>query len=365
MHFMSRFPKNILELKPYVAGKTIDEVKEQFKPERIAKLASNENRLGYSASVEKAISRAIKSLNNYPDPASELLKEAIARRNEVSEEEVLVAAGSESIISILCRTCFNQNENAVTADATFVGFFVQTSVMGVDLKKVPVTDEYKFDVDALLQAIDDKTKMVYIANPNNPTGTYINNSEYTKLLKELPDDVLLIVDEAYFEYAKDVKDYPQTLESRKENVIIIRTFSKAYGLAGIRIGYAIADKEVISQMMKTKLTFEPTALAQAAALAAFNDEVFIDDSVKLVQKGRERFYEFFDKNNVNYCRSVSNSVMMILETEAAAARFTQKMLENGVILRQIGAFGLPNCVRITIGTEEDMQQFESVFKKIM
>lgn len=364
MHLIKRFPENILELKPYVAGKTIEEVKEHYKPERIAKLASNENRLGYSKSVENTISRAAKNLNNYPDPSSEDLREAIAQRNRISKDEILVAAGSESIISILCRTCFKPGENAVTANATFVGFFVQAGVIGIDIQKVSVTDNYKFDVDGILNSINDQTTAVYIANPNNPTGTYIHQSEYEKLIDGVPDDVLIIMDEAYYEYAKGVVDYPDVLNSPSKNVIILRTFSKAYGLAGLRIGYAIADKDIITQMMKTKLTFEPTALAQAAALAAYGDQQFIEQSVDTVVKGREKLYNFFDSQNVKYCRSVSNSVMMILENEQDASKFTQKMLEKGVILRQIDAFGLPNCVRITIGTEADMDHFENAFTAI-
>lgn len=364
MHLIKRFPENILELKPYVAGKTIEEVKDQYNPERIAKLASNENRLGCSKSVETAIIRAVKNLNNYPDPASEDLREAIAIRNKISKDQILVAAGSESIISILCRTCFKPGENAITANATFVGFFVQAGVRGIEVQKIPVTDDYKYDVEGILNAINDQTKAIYIANPNNPTGTYIHQSEYEKLINGVPDNVLIFMDEAYYEYAKDVADYPDVLNSRSKNVIILRTFSKAYGLAGLRIGYAIADEEIITQMMKTKLTFEPTSTAQAAALAAYKDHQFIDKSIELVLSGRQRLYNFFDSQNVPYCRSVSNSVMMILDTEKQASDFTQKMLENGVILRQIGAFGLPNCVRITIGTKEDMDHFEKVFKEI-
>lgn len=364
MSITNRFPSNILNLKPYVAGKTIEEVKKEFQLERIAKLASNENRLGCSSSAEKAVLQAFKTVNNYPSPAADELRLAIAEKNRVDADEVIVAAGSESIISILCRTCFKNDEHAITADATFVGFFVQAGVRGIELNKVPITKDYRFDIDGILGEINDKTKMVYIANPNNPTGTYLTKTEYQQLVDGVPEDVLLIVDEAYYEYAKSVVDYPHALDSRKENVIILRTFSKAYGLAGMRIGYAIADRKLITEMMKTKLTFEPTALAQAAALAAYHDEDFITKSVEVVDKGRERLYSFFDQQNISYRKSISNSVMMIFDSENEAADYTQKMLENGVILRQIGAFGLPNCVRITIGTEDDMQHFENVHKKI-
>lgn len=364
MNVRELFPENILQVKPYVAGKTIEEVKDLYNPDRIAKLASNENRLGCSKLVKNFVIEALSDVQNYPSPSAKKLKSAIAERNNLSKEEVIVAAGSESILSILCRTCFKNDENAVTADATFVGFFVQAGVRGIDVKKVPITDNYRYDVERILDAIDNKTKMVYIANPNNPTGTYLPSPDFEKLVQEVPGDVILVVDEAYYEYAKDVVDYPSALDFRRENMVILRTFSKAYGLAGLRIGYGIADEDIIVQMMKTKLTFEPTALAQAAALAAYSDEDFIHKTTELVKQGRERLYKFFDKHNVNYCTSAANSVMMILDNEEEASAFTQKMLENGVILRQVGAFGLPNCVRITIGTEKDMDQFEEVFEKI-
>jgi histidinol-phosphate aminotransferase len=358
-------PTNIEHLKPYVAGKTIAEVVEQYHPAKIAKLASNENRLGCSSAVAGAVQSALATIHDYPDPIARKLRAEIARKNGVKPAQVMLASGSESILSILCRTFFLNHENAVTADATFVGFFVQAGVRGVELKKVPVTEDYKFDVDGMLAAIDENTKMVYLANPNNPTGTYLNKPEYQKLVSGIPESVILIADEAYFEYAKDVDDYPHALDYFNSNVIILRTFSKAYGLAGFRIGYCIAEEHLITEMLKTKLTFEPTACAQAAALAAYGDEQHLSNSVDVVMKGRERLYTFFDEHDIRYAPSISNSVMMICENEDEAISFTQKMLEEGVILRRINAFGLPNCVRITIGLEDEMDHFEESFKKVM
>lgn len=354
-------PKNISRLKPYVAGKTIADVKKQYNPVRISKLASNENRLGCSVLVKDAILDALREIQDYPDPVSQKLRYEIAFQKGVNENEVLVAAGSESIISIICRTFFNDHEHAVTAEATFVGFFVQAGIRGAEVKKVPLTREYKFDVKAILETVNPDTKMVYIANPNNPTGTYLNKTEYKYLLEKLPPHVLLIADEAYFEYATVVEDYPDSVQNRQNNVIILRTFSKAYGLAGFRIGYAIADSAIISEMTKTKLTFEPTTLAQAAALASLRDTEFIKKSVQAVDDGRARLYRFFDDHEVEYVKSISNSVMMILDDEETAMNFTQKMLEQGVILRRVHAFGLPHCIRITIGTEKEMDHFEQSF----
>lgn len=354
-------PKNIEILKPYVAGKTIAEVVDLYKPQKVAKLASNENRLGCSPKVKAAIDEAFKQIQDYPDPVARKLKAAIAERNNVKPENVILAAGSESIISILCKTFFLNKENAITAEATFVGFFVQIGVRGVHLKKIPITSDYKYDLKAIANAIDENTKMVYIANPNNPTGTYNTKEEFDDFIEKVPEDVLVVVDEAYYEYAKDVKDYPRALSYDQNNIIVLRTFSKAYGLAGFRVGYAIAHEDLIKNMMKTKLTFEPTTLGQAAALAAYHDDEFLRESIAVVEKSKTRLYKFFDEHNVNYMPSISNSVMMIMPSEEEAIDFTQKMLEKGVILRRINAFGLPNCIRITVGLPGEMEHFEKSF----
>ncbi|WP_445664559.1 histidinol-phosphate transaminase [Fodinibius sp. AD559] len=361
----SLVPVNIRDLSPYVAGKTIAEVEEEYQPPQISKLASNENRLGCSPNVKHEVVKAMQEIQDYPDPISRQLREVLAEQNNVQPENIMIAAGSESVIANLCRTFFLNHEEAITADATFVGFFVQANIRGVSINRVPVTDDYRFDLEAVADCISDRTKMIYIANPNNPTGTYITDSEFERFMRKVPRDVLVVMDEAYYEYAKEVADYPHSLDYDYDNVITLRTFSKAYGLAGFRIGYAIASEKIISEMMKTKLTFEPTTPAQAAALAALGDQQFLKKTKDVVEEGKNRLYQFFEKHHVNYVPSISNSVMMILPDEQQAIDFTQAMLEEGVILRRINAFGLPNCVRITIGRKKEMSHFERSFKKVM
>lgn len=354
-------PDNIRDLKPYVAGKTIAEVQEAFNPPRISKLASNENRLGCSPLVKPAVNDAIEEIQDYPDPISRKLRTKLAAENGVAEENIIIAAGSESIIANLCRTFFEDHELAITANATFVGFFVHANIHGVSMEKIPVTGEYKFDLDAMVEAITDRTKMIYIANPNNPTGTYITKDEFEIFMGKVPSDVIVIMDEAYYEYANNVGDYPNSSTYGYDNVLTLRTFSKAYGLAGFRIGYAIGHEELIGNMMKTKLTFEPTALAQVAADVAMDDSGFLQESIRVVEEGKKRLYDFFESHNAKYIPSISNSVMLILEDEQSAIDFTESMLKRGVILRRINAFGLPNCIRITIGTEDDMKHFEEAY----
>lgn len=357
-------PANIEELKPYIPGKTIAEVVETYHPDQISKLASNENRLGFSPTIRDAVQKALETINDYPDPLSKELRKEIAKRTNVEVDNVIVGSGSESLLSLLSRTFFQNKENIITADVTFIGMFVQAKIRGVKLKKIPVTKEYKFDVKAIVNAIDEHTKMIYIANPNNPTGTYINTTEFEWLMKQVPEDVIVIMDEAYYEFAHFVADYPDVLSYNFENVLVLRTFSKGYGLAGFRVGYGIGPSEIIKYMYKTKMTFEPGGIGQAAALAAIHDQEFLKQSVDMVEEGKEELYHFFDENSIKYVRSVANFVLIVLSSEEEAKVLVEKMLEKGVILRRINAFGLPNCVRITIGLKHQLDHFMSVYKQI-
>ncbi|MGA1464719.1 MAG: pyridoxal phosphate-dependent aminotransferase, partial [Balneolaceae bacterium] len=266
----NRIPVHIQEMKGYVPGKTIEEVQKIYRPAMIAKLASNENRLGCSPRVREAVLESLSAVQNYPDPLSLELREELARRNGVDPASILVTAGSESAISILCRTFLQPlrvqplrvqsirvqssdmqgRAEAVTAEATFVGFFVQAGVMNAKVTRVPMAEGYRFDGRAMLDAIRDETRMIYLANPNNPTGTYMPADEFRVWLEGIPDHVLIVVDEAYLEYAMGVEDYPQAIEDlhSRPNMLLLRTFSKAYGLAGFRVVYVIGDPELIGQL---------------------------------------------------------------------------------------------------------------------
>ena len=359
----SRVPRYIRDLTPYQAGKTIAEVKEAYDPPRISKLASNENRLGCSPKVQAAIYGAFEEIQDYPDPLARALRAKIAGENRVAPENIIVAGGSESIIAILCRTFFSDGDELLTADATFVGIYVHAGVQQIDLRKIPLTSDYRFDLEAMAGSVSDRTKMIYIANPNNPTGTYVTKNEFKTFLGNLPEDVLVVMDEAYFEYASEVPDYPHALDFSFPNLLVLRTFSKAYGLAGLRVGYAVGPEELIRHMMKTKLAFEPTTMAQAAALAALEDPQFLNKSRKMVDESRKRLYRFLDSRGVSYVRTVSNAVLMLLASADEASAFTQSMLEQGVILRQAQAFGIPRGVRVTLGTDHEMEHFEQSFEK--
>jgi len=357
-------PKHIQNLKPYIAGKTIEEVVEAYRPERISKLASNENRLGCSQKANEAAVACQKVIMNYPDPACNLLREKIAARLGVGKEHVIAGSGSEGVMQLIIKTFFEPHEHAITASATFIGFLVLVNSRGVGLRQIPVTEDYRFDLDAIADAITKDTKMVYLANPNNPTGTYFTKDEFEAFMKRVPNDVLVIMDEAYFEFASMLDDYPDSLSYRFDNVITLRTFSKAYGLAGYRIGYGVAHPDIIATLMKVKLPFEPALTSQHAAMGALDDPGFLADTLKMVENGRQRLYAFFDENNTNYVRSASNSVMAVMDSEEEAIHFVDEMLKRGVILRRLPAFGLPHCVRITVGLDEELDHFEQAFKEV-
>lgn len=356
-------PRHIQDLQPYVAGKTIAEVLAEYRPARISKLASNENRLGCSARALEAAQATFPVMMNYPDPAARELRAELARLYDVKIGNVIAGSGSEGIMSLITRTFFLDHEEALTASATFIGFIVLANSRGIRLRQIPLTPDYRFDLDAIADAIREETKIIYLANPNNPTGTTFTAAEFERFMARVPERVLVILDEAYVEFADEAPDFPDSMRYRLDNVITLRTFSKAYGLAGFRIGYGFAHEPLIANLMKVKLPFEPSTPAQAAGLAALADTAFLDRTKRMVADGRERLYALFDALRIPYVRSWANSVMMVMPTEAEAIACTQFLLEDGVIVRRLPAFGIPNGIRVTVGLPDEMDHFEERLRR--
>lgn len=358
-------PENIQKLQAYTPGKTIEEVIKAHNPKRISKLASNENRLGSSPKAVEKAQESFETINNYPDSASLDLKNKLAEWHGVQPERIIVGAGSESLIAMITRAFFSEGETALTASATFVGFFVSCRIKGIQLKQVGMSENYGFDLEKIAEALTDEVKLVYLANPNNPTGTYFTKSELDSFLDKVPSNVLVVLDEAYYEFAKDyASDYPNGLTYDHPNIIVLRTFSKAYGLAGFRVGYGIAAPDLITAMSKTKLVFEPSAPAQYAAMGALEDHDFLEETCKMTHLGRVRIYETLGNFNIPFAESYANSVMAVFDDEQEAEYFTNEMLKRGVILRRLPGFGLPNCVRITVGVQEEMDHFEAALEEV-
>ena len=347
-------------MRPYEAGRTIESVRKQYGLAHIAKLASNENPLGASPKALEAIARSLEGLNLYPNGGLDL-REVLAGAFHVKVDNVIVGSGSEGIMSNIIRTFLGDEDEVLTTEAAFIGFQVLARSRGVKYRTVPYRD-WRYDLPALAQAINANTKIIYLANPNNPTGTIFTREEFDEFYRHVPERVLIILDEAYFEYAKDNPRYPDSMQYRYDNVITLRTFSKVYGLAGVRIGYGFAHEELIRNLLKVKLPFEPSTPAQAAGIAALGDKEFLDRSLELNARGRRGLAEGLKNGGFTVVPSEANFVMAVLPSEQEADRIFEDLLRQGVIVRPLRAFGLPNCLRVSTGTDDDNRTCVEAFR---
>jgi histidinol-phosphate aminotransferase len=361
---MPLVPKHIQSLEPYKAGKSIEELQRELGLNRIIKLASNENPLGVSPLAINAMQQALLNVNRYPSPDAYDLRKSLAERFDVKIENVFTANGSEGIIAVIMRTFLLDDEEALTSENTFISFKIQAQSRGIKLITVPMKD-YRFDLPAIADRITDKTKVIYLSNPNNPTGNIFTVSEFRDFMKRVPERVLVILDEAYFEFAHDDPAYPDSMQYRLDNVITLRTFSKAYGLAGIRIGYGFAEKNLISNLMKVKLTFDPSNVAQAAGIAALNDDDFLERTLHLNRIGKQFMYDLFDRLGIRHIKTHGNFVTIILESEAFVNKLYDKLLHKGVIVRPLKSFDMPNCIRVSTGLEEENEYFAKMLQQVL
>ena len=265
---------------------------------------------------------------------------------------MIAGSGSEGIMSNIIRAFLCDDDEVLTTDAAFIGFQVLAKSRGIKYRTVPYRD-WHYDLEAMAAQINQHTKIIYLANPNNPTGTIFTRHQFDEFYKHVPERVLIILDEAYFEYAKDNPRYPDSMHYRYDNVITLRTFSKIYGLAGARIGYGFAHEELIRNLLKVKLPFEPSTPAQAAGIAALGDKEFLHRSLELNARGLRYLTAGLQDLGLTVAPSQANFVMAVLPTEQDAARIFESLLTQGVVVRPLKAFGLPNCLRISTGTDDD------------
>jgi histidinol-phosphate aminotransferase len=351
---MPLVPPYIASLRPYEAGRGIEEVQREFGLARVHKMASNENPLGSSPLALEAITKAMHTLHLYPNGGLDL-RRVLAEKFDLKVENVIAGSGSEGIMSNIIRTFLCDEDEVLTTEAAFIGFQVLAKSRGVKYRTVPYR-EWHYDLAALAGAINERTKIIYLANPNNPTGTIFSKHEFDEFYKHVPERVLIILDEAYFEYAKDNPRYPDSMHYRYDNVITLRTFSKVYGLAGVRIGYGFAHEDLIANLLKVKLPFEPSTVAQAAGIAALADKEFLHRSLELNARGLEFLARAFRERGFTVIPSEANFVMIALANAEQAAQLTRELLMQGIIVRPLGSFGLPNCIRISTGTDEDNER---------
>lgn len=359
---MPLVPPYIETLEPYKPGKPIAELKRELGIQDVVKLASNENPLGPSPLAVEQIRKVLQQLHYYPNGGLEL-REFLADRFDLKVANVITDAGSEGIMSSIIRTFLCDDDEVLTAEGTFVGLYVLVRSRGVKLVTVPLKD-YHFDLRAIAAAINERTKIIYLANPNNPTGTIFTKHDFDEFMKAVPSHVLIILDEAYFEYAKDNPKYPDSMHYRYDNVITLRTFSKIYGLAGVRIGYGFAHDALIANLLKVNLPFEPSTVAQAAGIGAIQDTAFLHRSLEVNAEGMRYVVPRLQEWGFTVVGSDANFVMVPLEREEAARTLYQQLLKAGIIIRPLGAFGLPHCVRITIGTMVQNERLIAALKRI-
>ena len=347
---MRLVPPYIESLEPYKPGKPIAELQKEFGIRQVIKLASNENPRGASPMALEEMKRHFEELHYYPNGGLDL-REVLAERFDLNVGNVIAGSGSEGIMSNIIRAFLCDDDEVLTSEGTFVGFYVLARSRGVRMVTVPLKN-YHFDLKGLADHITDHTKIIYLANPNNPTGTIFTKAEFDEFMKRVPSHVLIILDEAYFEYAKDNPKYPDSMHYRYDNVITLRTFSKVYGLAGIRIGYGFAHDALIANLLKVKLPFEPSTLAQAAGIGALRDGTFLYRSLETNAAGLKFVVPGLVDLGLEVVPSDANFVMVPLESENEVNDLYQTLLRRGIIIRPLHAFGLPHCIRISIGTEE-------------
>jgi histidinol-phosphate aminotransferase len=360
---MSLVPPYIESLQPYEPGRQAEDIQRQYGLDAVAKLASNENPLGPSPLALEAIKRQMGILNLYPNSGLDLRK-VLAEQYDLKVENVIVGSGSEGIISNIIRTFLCDEDEVLTTESAFIGFQVLAKSRGVLYRTVPYHD-WHYDLRALAAAVNDHTKIIYLANPNNPTGTIFSRHEFDAFCRHVPERVLIILDEAYFDYAKDNPRYPDSMHYRYDNVITLRTFSKVYGLAGIRIGYGFAHEELIKNLLKVKLAFEPSTLAQAAGIGALADKEFLHRSLELNARGIRYLTESLRQLGLDVVTSEANFVMVVLEEDEQARDFNERLLQQGVIVRPLQAFGLPSCLRISVGKDHENEKCVEAIKKAL
>ena len=357
---MALVPSYIKQLASYKPGKPIAEAQRELGRADFVKLASNENPLGPSPKGLAAVEKSFNRFHRYPDATGYELRNKLAKQYNVKMENVILGAGSEGIMSTIMRTFLLSDDELISADNSFIGFRVLANASGRRVHWVPMKN-HRYDLQAMADKITDYTKIIYIANPDNPMGTYVTREEFDEFFSHVSERILIILDEAYYEFAQDSPDYPDSMSYRYDNVITLRTFSKAYGLAGIRIGYGFAHDILINNLMKVKVPFEPSLVAQAAGTAAVDDIEFLEKTIHTNQKGMSYLKDELDNLGIEQVPSAANFITTIWESDEQAAKIHQNILAKGVILRQLTAFGWPNCIRISVGLEEEnIQCIESL-----
>ncbi len=359
-----RPPEYISKITPYIPGKPIEELERELGISNCIKLASNENPLGPSPLAIEAMQIGLAGLNRYPDGGAYRLKAALGGVYGVDAQEIVIGHGSNELLDIAVRTFMPATEdniyNNIMADPSFIVYYNSTVKAAGTAVKVPLTNDYRHDLPAMAAKINGKTRIIFIANPNNPTGTIVGAEEFDIFMRGIPDNVLVVVDEAYYEYVTDTT-YPDTMRYFREGypILILRTFSKIYGLAGLRIGYGIANRLTVAEMDKVREPFNTSSVAQAAAIGALKDTEHIRKSVTVNEAGKAYLYEQLRHLPVEFIPTQGNFIYVDLKVDAN--NIYNKLLQRGVIVRPMGK----TIIRVTIGLQNENETFMRNLREVL
>jgi len=358
-----KIPEYILSIKPYKPGKPIEELEREYGILGSIKLASNENPLGASPKAVSAMQAAMPHLNRYPDGGGYYLTRKLAERLCVPSESVVLGNGSDDVIGMLARALLQAGDEAVMTAPSFLMYEILVQTVGAKPVFVPLKN-LAVDLEAMRAAVTENTRMLFINNPNNPTGTFIKQAEFEAFLKTLPESVTVVLDEAYIEFARD----PECLNGlsvigEKPPVAVLRTFSKIYGLAGVRIGYGVMPPDLAGLLHRVRQPFNTSSLAQAGAIGALEDEAFLQKTLELVAAELDFLQGRLKEMGVTAFPTQAN--FFLIDVQQDAERFFQEMLKEGVIIRSMVSYGYPQYIRVNVGTREENIRFLAAFKKVM
>ncbi|KAB2338318.1 histidinol-phosphate transaminase [Cytobacillus depressus] len=358
-----KWKEQLLQLTPYQPGKPIEDVKRQYGLEKIVKLASNENPFGCSEKVVASIQSSAASTPLYPDGNATNLREALANHFHFSPSQFIFGNGADNLIQIISRSLLKPGMNTVMAAQTFSQYKHNAIIDGAEIREVPqINGEH--DLNGMLEAIDDETAVVWVCNPNNPTGTYISEDSLVSFLEKVPNDILVVIDEAYADYvvANDYCDSIKLLD-QFPNIIILRTFSKIYGLASQRVGFGISQPEIIKALEPAREPFNVNSIAQKAAIVALKDQDYVQYCKQKNREGLEQFYLFCKEKGLNYYPSQANFILIDFDKDGNEV--FQYLLERGYIVRSGMALGFPTCVRVTVGSKEQNEGVIRVMEELL
>jgi histidinol-phosphate aminotransferase len=355
--------EHILGIAPYEPGKPIEELERELMIHNPIKLASNENPLPPSDRVQKAIVNALNSLDRYPDGSGFYLRQALAKKHGVMPDQVVLGNGSNELLELLVRTFLRPGDEAVVPHPSFPVYPATVQAAG-GVRVMVMLKEFRLDLEAMARAITPMTKMVFVANPNNPTATIVTRDEVEHFMARVPERTIVVFDEAYIEFAMG-PDFPDTISLVKQGrkAVVLRTFSKASSLAGLRVGYGVADADAIALMNRIRQPFNVNSLAQVAALAALDDEAHIMECVRMIEAGRHFLYDELKRIGISYVPSRANFILV--DVGRSAAEIYQKLLHQGVIVRPMTPFGLETALRITVGTPEENRKLVKALRTVL